>query len=77
MTIESHHMLLRRMLQMRDAATYCGVPIKRFRNVCSAPITEMPGGVKRWDVKDLDMWLDQVKKTSLHSDDEIIERLGK
>lgn len=62
----------RRMLTVREAADYCGVPAKQL------PVTpvEMPGGKRLYDVRDLDEYLDGLKLGQPSSDDEIVGRLG-
>lgn len=65
----------RRMLSLREAADYCGIPAKRFLVTGISPV-DMPHGQKLYDIKDLDSWLDGIKNKALHSDDAIIGRLG-
>lgn len=66
----------RRMLTERDAADYCGLPVKHFRSDCAvAPVT-MPRGKLLYDIRDLDSWIDSLKGGAPDDDDSIINRLG-
>lgn len=65
----------RRMLTLREAADYCGIPVKRFPVACSARPVAMPHGKLLYDVKDLDVWLDGVKGNCANTDEEIIRKL--
>lgn len=66
----------RRMLSVREAAEYCGEPIKRFPTLCPINPVLMPSGKAMYDLHDLDEWLDGLKSDQPNSDDEIIERLS-
>jgi len=66
----------RRMLNQRDAAEYCGIPTKRFPIVCPVPPLTMPGGEARYDMLDLDDWIDCLKQGHNKSADEYLERLA-
>lgn len=67
----------RRMLTLREAADYCGVPIKRFLADCCVTPVAMPSGGKVYDMRDLDDFLDSLKGGEAASDDAIISKLGK
>lgn len=64
----------RRMLSPREAAEYCGLPLKRFPSSCAVPPVLMPDGAKLYDLRDLDAWLDALKG-GVSSEDEILRRL--
>ena len=65
----------RRMLTPREAADYCGIATKKLPVTGIMP-TSMPFGETRYDIKDLDAWLDGLKNNALDSDDDIIGKLG-
>ena len=66
----------KRMLTKSEAAHHCGRSIKRFVAECPVRPTKFPNGDLRWDVQDLDAWLDNLKAGSVDSDAEtIIARL--
>lgn len=66
----------KRMLDKREAAEHCGRPLKRFEIECSVPPLRFPNGDWRYDVHDLDKWLDKLKDNGEDSD-AIIQRLAK
>ncbi|TIQ46369.1 MAG: hypothetical protein E5X49_02065 [Mesorhizobium sp.] len=66
----------RRMLPLREAAEYVGVPSKRFAAVCPVTPVGMPDGSRLYDIRDLDRWLDSLKSGDALSDDEIVGKLG-
>lgn len=65
----------RRMLPLRDAAEYIGVPAKRLAGMCPVTPIGMPDGSKLYDMRDLDAWLDSLKTGDAGGDDELIGRL--
>lgn len=67
----------RRMLTGQEAADYCGLPIKKFSNACQIKPVQLPSSDMRYDIRDLDHWLDGLKSNHPDEDDEIIERLRK
>ena len=66
----------RRMLSAREAADYCGVPQKKFSVVCRVSPVQLPGVDLRYDMRDLDEWLDGLKSGMPNGDDDIIGKLG-
>jgi len=66
--------LTKRMLDKREAAEHCGRSLKRFEIECSVSPLKFLNGDLRYDVRDLDRWLDTLKDTVQDSDD-IIKRL--
>ncbi len=65
-----------RMLSLKLAADYLGIPQKRFPVTCPVTPVAMPGDVKLYDVRDLDKWLDELKSGLGDDDDDIINKLG-
>ena len=65
----------RRMLSTKEAAEYCGLPAKGFEQRCGVPPVEMPAGVRLYDMRDLDNWIDGFKAGSRDSDDDILGKL--
>lgn len=65
----------KRMLTKVEAAHHCGRPVKRFEIECAAAPVRFPNGDIRYDVKDLDEWLDDIKRGNSPSNDDILERL--
>lgn len=64
----------KRMLEKREAAEHCGRPLKRFELECPVSPVRFPNGDLRFDVKDLDQWLDQLKENAQDSES-ILRRL--
>src|SRR5262249_50941589 len=52
----------KRMLTLQEAAQHCGRSVKRFEIECPAPPVIFPNGDRRFDVHDLDKWLDSYKR---------------
>ncbi|MEO4042137.1 hypothetical protein AAFN47_11090 [Hoeflea sp. CAU 1731] len=65
----------RRMLSTREAAEYCGLPVKLFSSECGAVPVLMPSGRKLYDMQDLDNWLDGLKSGQPNEDEAILGRL--
>jgi len=65
-----------RMMSIKQAADYVGLPLKRFPRVCSVRPIAMPESEERYDIRDLDLWLDHIKAGNPGTDAEILERLG-
>jgi len=76
MTAATLHLVVipKRMLSKTEAAHHCGRPIKRFEAECPVAPVEFPNGDLRWDIRDLDSWLDSFKANT-SQDDSIVERL--
>jgi hypothetical protein len=66
----------KRMLTQAEAAHHCGRPLKRFRLECPVKPIVFPNGDKRFDLNDLDGWLDSMKSGDVDEADEILARLG-
>ena len=50
----------KRMLSKPEAAHYCGPPGHRFATDCPVRPVRL-GNADRWDIRDLDEWLDSFK----------------
>ena len=67
----------KRMLSKTEAAHHCGRPSKRFDIECPVPPVRFANGDLRWDVRDLDAWIDTLKADAADGDaDAIVARLG-
>lgn len=65
----------KRMLTLREAAQHCGRSVKRFAIECPVAAVIFPNGDRRFDVRDLDKWLDSFKNRD-DDTDSIVARLG-
>jgi hypothetical protein len=65
-----------RMLTEEEAARHCGRPRKRFKVECPVTPVRFPNGDRRFDVRDLDAWLDTMKARISTDADDIVSRLG-
>lgn len=65
----------RRMLSMKEAAEYCGLPAKGFEKNCGVAPVEMREGIRLYDMRDLDSWIDGFKTGMGDSDDDILGKL--
>ncbi|MCI5078240.1 hypothetical protein [Oricola sp.] len=65
----------RRMMKIGEAAHYCGMAEKRFKALCGVSPVAMPDGSHRWDLQDLDRWIDSLKAGGGTEADEIVDRL--
>lgn len=65
----------RRMLTEREAAEYCGMTIKRFPASRVQPVA-MPDGSHRYDMKDLDAFIDNLKGGAEAGDDEFLKNFA-
>jgi predicted DNA-binding transcriptional regulator AlpA len=68
--------LSQRMLKLKEAAAYCGLPMSRFRALCSVQPVVFTERLQRWDRHDLDSWIDSFKSGTFHDTDAILARLG-
>ena len=64
-----------RMMSVKQAADYVGLPLRRFSKICTVDPVAMPESEERYDIRDLDQWLDQIKSGKADTDAEILERL--
>jgi hypothetical protein len=65
----------KRMLRRYEAAEHCGRSLKRFEAECPVTPIKFPNGDLRYDVRDLDLWLDSLKN-EVQDSERIIARLG-
>jgi hypothetical protein len=67
----------KRMLTKTEAACHCGRPVKRFILECRVKPIRFPNGDERYDLHDIDAWLDNLKDDGHNSDDveTIIDKL--
>jgi len=65
-----------RLLKLKDAATYCQIPIKRFPAICPVTPLDLGSGLRAYDIKDIDRWIDSLKESE-HPDsyDDILAKL--
>jgi hypothetical protein len=67
----------KRMLTKAEASDHCGRSIKRFEIECPVNPVQFANGDRRYDVHDLDAWLDDLKRGIDRNDgDDILTRLG-
>jgi hypothetical protein len=65
----------KRMMKKTEAAHYCGRSIKGFEAECPVSPVRFANGQTRYDVNDLDAWLDQLKSGTSAEADDIVGRL--
>ena len=66
----------KRMLTKAEAAHHCGRSIGSFEAECPVAPVRFPNGQHRYDVRDLDAWLDELKVGGATDADDIVARLG-
>jgi hypothetical protein len=64
----------KRMLSKREAAHYCGLPLRHFERICPVKPVSL-GDRLLWDIRDLDVWLDSLKAEE-QTMDAIVARLA-
>lgn len=69
-------LISKRMLAKREAAEHCGRSLKNFEVECPVSPIRFPNGDLRYDVRDLDKWLDTLKGET-HDTGQIIAKLGR
>jgi hypothetical protein len=66
----------KRILTKAEAAAHCGRSVRRFEIECPVRPIQFPNGDLRYDVHDLDKWLDSLKNGDSDFDvDNIIGQL--
>ena len=71
------NVLQKRMLTKSEAAEHCGRSAKRFEIECPVKFVRFANGDVRWDVHDLDAWIDSLKAGLVdYGSDAIVDRLG-
>jgi len=58
----------RRMLKAGEAAEYCGLSVDQFKCQCPLAPVEFGNARKRYDMHDLDKWLDTLGGPSTEAD---------
>jgi hypothetical protein len=66
----------KRMLSKSEGAHHCGRSVKRFEVECPCQPVRFPNGDVRYDVQDLDGWLNTLKAGGSDEADAIVARLG-
>jgi hypothetical protein len=66
----------KRMLTRAEAAHHCGRSVKRFEIECPCQAVKFANGDIRFDVQDLDHWLDSLKAGVDHDAAAIVARLA-
>ena len=66
----------KRMLTRTEAAHHCGRSVKRFENECPCQPVRFPNGDLRFDVKDLDVWINSLKAGCDQDAEAIVSRLA-
>ncbi|TQV80365.1 hypothetical protein [Denitrobaculum tricleocarpae] len=59
-----------RLLKTSEAARYCGMALAKFKRDCPASPIEFAQNQIRYDVKDLDKWIDGLKLATDENSDE-------
>ena len=66
----------RRMLSLTEAAEYCGLARKLFAIQCPVAPVRVANNVEKYDMQDLDTWINTLKSDRPDdSDDTILARL--
>ena len=66
-----------RMLTVAEAARHCGRSLTRFKIECPVAPIKFANGDLRWDVQDLDVWINSLKAgAGDHDADAIVAKLG-
>ncbi|TNM66133.1 hypothetical protein [Aliirhizobium smilacinae] len=65
-----------RMMSIKQAADYVGLPLRRFPRICTVRPVALPESEERYDIRDLDQWIDQIKVGGADTDADILGRLG-
>lgn len=66
----------KRLLRKSSAAGYCDLSVPKFDRTCPVRPVELQCGDERYDVHDLDLWIDSLKGGSqAFAHDEIVGKL--
>lgn len=69
--------LSKRMLTREEAAHHCGRSAKQFERECPVKPVAFSNGDRRYDLRDLDAWLDTLSvDAAVTSADAILAKLG-
>jgi hypothetical protein len=66
----------KRMLTYSEAAHHCGRPVTRFKAECPCSPVRFPNGDQRFDVQDLDTWINSLKVGMNDGAEAIVARLA-
>ena len=67
----------KRMLTQTEAAEHCGRSYSQFKRECPVTPVQFQNGDLRWDIRDLDAWIDSLKSDDgFETSDMIIARLA-
>jgi hypothetical protein len=67
---------IKRMLSKTEAGNYCGLQMKYFEIGCPVRPIRIANRELRWDMRELDIWLDRLKdSTEDETVDSIVARL--
>ena len=71
------NVLQKRMLTRSEAAQHCGRSTKRFEIECPVQSVRFANGDTRWDLRDIDAWIDSLKVGFIDRDSEsIVNKIG-
>lgn len=65
----------KRLLNLQDAAGYVDYGTEKFKALCPVKPIEMPCGQLKFDIADLDTWIEIIKKKTAPSAEDFLERL--
>jgi hypothetical protein len=68
-----------RLLTKAQAASYCGMGIESFTVNCEVKPIRVRSGARglRWDIQDLDKWIDRLKENSSTDSEKNVDWLAK
>jgi hypothetical protein len=66
----------KRMLTYSEAAHHCGRSVIRFKAECPCSPVRFPNGDQRFDVQDLDTWINSLKAGTNDGAEAIVARLA-
>jgi hypothetical protein len=66
----------KRMLTYSEAAHHCGRSVIRFKAECPCSPVRFPNGDQRFDVQDLDTWINSLKAGMNDGAEAIVARLA-
>jgi hypothetical protein len=65
-----------RLMTKAEAAHYFGIAVKRFEAMCPVRPVRLADRIERYDVQDLDLWIENLKGGTADDADTIVARLG-
>ena len=69
-------LVTKRMLTHSEAARHCGRSVIRFKAECPCSLVRFPNGDQRFDVQDLDTWINSLKAGMNDGAEAIVARLA-